>query len=287
MNTPTQLAAPSETAPIERQAPRWPAWARAAITPVAFLFALYLGASPLLPFQRTLQDAPLGLQVTAMVGAHLLVALASVGVLALLVRFLQRCRLRDIGVLWSARSLRLLGLGVAVSLGITLPAGLALQAADLLRLPPGDSSAPSWAHVALAVSMAFLLQGIPEEWFFRGWLMRVLGARPVRAVWISALVFGSIHVLSSGGQQGLGERAIYVAMATAFGLSAGALALAQRSVWSAIGVHAGFHLANLAAAFLGVGQGPWLWAAIAAGHVAIALYVLHTRPLPVTVVLDR
>lgn len=146
---------------------------------------------------------------------------------------------------------------------------------------------PLWAEIVIALSMAFFLQGIPEEWFFRGWILRVLGDRPVRAIWTSALVFGAIHVISEGGQQNVVEHVVYVAMATGFGLSAGALAVALRSVWAAIGIHAGVHVANIIALVLGVGQGPWLWGAIAVGHLAVGLYVLRTRALPAPVVLDR
>ena len=256
-----------------------PVWLRVALAPVLFLATLMLVTAPLALVEQPLQGASYGVLLAVLVTAHLAVTLACLGVLWLLARFVQRCRLGDLGIRWTRRSLPLLGLGVLASVLITVPLGLVLQQAGLLRPTPAADGVPGWAQVGLALSAGFLLQGIPEEWFFRGWLLRVLGDRPVRAVWISAAVFGSLHLVSSGGQENLLERAVYVAMATGFGLSAGALAVATRSVWTAIGIHAGFHVANLAAGGLGVGQGPWLWGTVAVGHLVLALVLLRRSDL--------
>lgn len=207
----------------------------------------------------------------------------------LLTRALQRVRLRDIGVLWSSRSLPLAGLGALLSIGLIVPLGLALQAGGLLREPGPNpfGEFPVWIQVAFFVSMGVLMQAIPEEWFFRGWIMRVLSTRPTQAVLASTAVFGIPHLLSAGNQQSVTDFVTYMLMAAAFGLSAAVLAAVLRSVWVAIGIHAGIHIGNLIASLMGVGTGAWLWALIAVGHVAIALYVWRTRGLPREIVFDR
>lgn len=285
----TQTPAPTiDTQASTVQRPRWPAWLRVAIAPVAFLAVVYSAMIPLLLFQTALSDSAPGVRLAIMLASHVLVVALSVGALRLMTGLLQRCSLKDIGILWSPRSLRLLGLGLAVSIAITVPVGLLLQGLGLLResYQPSDG-VPVWMEVGLALSMAFLLQGIPEEWFFRGWILRVMGNRPRRAIWTSALVFGVLHLTSAGGQENAVERVVYIAMAVGFGLSAGVLATVTRSVWAAIGVHAGIHVANIIGTALGMGQGPWLWGAMAVGHIVVGLSVMRARGLPDRVTLDR
>lgn len=91
------------------------------------------------------------------------------------------------------------------------------------------------------------------------------------AIGVSVAYFGAMHLLSSGGQQNLGERFIYLFPAAAFGLSAVALALLTRSLWAAVGVHAGFHFATAVATVQGVGDGPAMWVATGIAHTAIGL----------------
>lgn len=261
--------------------PRWPVWLKVVLTPVIFLTIVTAGVLPLLPFESALQSASPGVMLVAQIAMHLTVLALAAGVLWLMARFIQRVRLRDVGVLWSGRSLQLLGLGLAISIAITVPAGLLLQELGLLRdyFEP-NTAVPAWMEVAVMLSMAFFLQGIPEEWFFRGWILRVMGHRPVRAIWTSAILFGIIHIISEGPQENLFERLVYVAMATAFGLSCAVLATTLRSVWVAIGIHAGIHVANIIGTLLGMGQGPWLWATIAVGHLLISGYAWRTHNKP-------
>ena len=58
-----------------------------------------------------------------------------------------------------------------------------------------------WAILALMLGRAFLLQGIPEEFIWRGWLLPSLGAKTSMrwAVGLSVIVFGSLHLVSRGG----------------------------------------------------------------------------------------
>lgn len=142
------------------------------------------------------------------------------------------------------------------------------------------------------LSAAFLLQAIPEELIFRGYLLASLRMRPIPAVLVSGVSFAALHLASSGGQQGWGERFAYLAMPLGFGLAAGALSLLTRSLWIAVGIHGGPHVTVLAAtllervdpAFVG-GNGPVLWLLAGLGWTlvaAVAMWVLARRSGPRT-----
>lgn len=91
------------------------------------------GVAPFAAIQAAGVTMPLGVEVTVTIARTLLVVVLSLGALWLMARYLQRVRLRDIGVLWSGHSLRLLGLGLAVSVAITVPAGLVREQLGALR----------------------------------------------------------------------------------------------------------------------------------------------------------
>ncbi|MFN2535472.1 MAG: lysostaphin resistance A-like protein [Pseudonocardiaceae bacterium] len=97
------------------------------------------------------------------------------------------------------------------------------------------------ASAAILIALSVLLvQGFPEELVFRGYMFRNLGATlPLWAtVTVSSLIFGSMHVFSSGGATTLGERMLYAVAMTGFGLMlaacrtvSGALWLGHRPTW--------------------------------------------------------
>ena len=97
------------------------------------------------------------------------------------------------------------------------------------------------------ISQAFLLQAIPEELLFRGWLFATLRARPVLAIAVTTLSFTVIHLASNGGQTSFAERLLYLALPFGFSLLAVGMLLWTGSLWSAVGVHGGFHLGNAVA----------------------------------------
>lgn len=81
-------------------------------------------------------------------------------------------------------------------------------------------------------------------------------------MYISAAVFAVCHLTSRGGQESTWERFVYPIVPFGFSLLAGALLLITGSLWAAVGVHAGFHVATVInTVWLGVGNGPELWAA--------------------------
>lgn len=63
-------------------------------------------------------------------------------------------------------------------------------------------------------------------------------------------MFGVIHIVSQSPADTVAERLLYVVAATGLGALATAARLGSGSVWPAVGVHGGFHVATFAT---------WLW----------------------------
>jgi len=172
-------------------------------------------------------------------------------------------------------------LGMGVILVLVVATGLVVEAVAPTR--PVDAGSitggwPLWAVIAIALARAFLLQGIPEELIWRGYVMQTLRTPPVVTAYISAGGFAVLHLASQGGQQNLLERLLYLAVPFGFGLLAAALVIRTGSLWSAVGVHGGFHVATtILTLWCGVGEGPVLWVAWGVITTAVAAWLLH-RP---------
>lgn len=275
--------------------PRGPLWLRVLLVPVAMLVGALsptLIQVPLswIPGAREWFNNPANLHLSVWVDVVIraMPTITALFFVWLLITRLDRRRLRDAGVLWTRDSLRLLGLGLAVSAVVVLVTATTLQSS---ARPFEASGLPLWFAIYVAIANAILLQGFPEELFFRGYLMQTMRAHPLAAVAVSAVVFGAMHWVSAGGQQNALERFLYLLNPMAFGFCAAALVLLTRSLWPAVGVHAGLHLANLVAVLLGLSvEGPMLWVASAVGYVivgVVALSLWRKRGGRAPVVLDR
>lgn len=270
----THPAAPDQSV----ASPRLPEPIRILLAPVILLAAIFVPY--LLTLAPPVQQAVAGMpEVGQLAVALVLLAgttLVAVGLLALVARYVDRVRLRDYGWRWDARSLPALLLGIGVSLACVIPALAVLAAMGLLGAPEDRGDAALWIVVTMALGQAFLLQGIPEELIFRGYLLTTLRDRgPVAAVWISAVLFGALHLVSQGGQQGVLGHLAYLAWPFGFGLAAGALCLATRSVWAAVGIHGGSHVATLITDLLGWGSGPVAWVTIGVIYTLVGVLVLR------------
>ncbi len=274
--------------------PRGPAWLRVGLTLMALIVSVFLPSVLMLPLAAfpdlvaRLNEPGSTLGLTLVIAQSGLVLALAVAFTRLLVTRLDRRRLRDTGWTWTRASAPLLGLGLGLSAAVVLITQL---------VAPSDRTLdglrePAWAAAVILVAQAVLLQGIPEELLFRGYLMQTLRRRPLVALAVSTLLFGVIHLASSGGQRGWGERILYLATPTAFGFAAAALLLLTRSLWPAVGIHAGFHLATLGVASLGLAStGPAVWLVAAAGYtvagvVALALW-LRRGGHRTTIAIDR
>ena len=160
-------------------------------------------------------------------------------------------RLTSRGVLWFFSMIAVACIIFAITMGIAHLAGV--------KGIPEDSSGDTWwANMILAFGLGFLLQAIPEEIIFRGWLIPSLGNTKL-AVALSVVTFGVIHIVSQGGQQNLVERFIYLIMPLGFAFAAAIVRLASHSVWAAIGVHGGLHISGTIMFFLPNESSPLQW----------------------------
>ena len=283
---------PSEGRSVAAQAPasRWPTVVQVLVAPLLLAVAVALPALlTLLPGVRRINDPglPTWVDAAAVVGLSVLVLVVAVAAVALVARLDGHRRLADLGWRWDRGRLASLVIGIGVAAVVLVGVGVPLTQAGMLRVDDTETvSGPLGTALVVGLAQAFLLQGIPEELVFRGYLLRSLRLGPARAVLVSGLAFGAIHLISQGGQQGWGERLAYLALPTGFGLAAGALALTTGSLWAAVGVHGGVHLTSLVVGVLAargvgtpIGDGPalWLLAGLAWTLFAVVLLVVRHR----------
>lgn len=198
------------------------------------------------------------------------------------VRFIERERMRNIGWSWNRWSAVWLLLGVVVSAGLLLAARSVLPSTgEAPGLGALEGEAPAALTVVLILTQGFLLQGIPEELIFRGWLLSTMRSRPVVSVIVTTLSFTVIHLISQGGQQSFAERLLYLVLPLGIALLAVGLLLWTRSLWAAIGVHGGFHLGNnLASLLLPQAIDPTLiWIAVGTTQSVVGLVLVVTALL--------
>lgn len=149
---------------------------------------------------------------------------------SLRLRLTRRALLWVVGMILTA-----IAVDVAVA-GIVHVFGFAAENGNAPQLP-------WWAAAVMIGAQAFLLQGIPEEIIWRGWLFSSLGETRFAAV-ASVLGFTALHLVSQGGQQNLLERITYLALPCGFAIAALIVRFVSGSTWAAIGVHGGFQVAN-------------------------------------------
>lgn len=259
-SSPTAAGPPPSSPDPAAAAPRRRLQALAVVGPVvALLLATFIpfGLMQLL-LPATDEKTPAGVAVALVVLPSLVVCLGAIGLCAILLRW-HGLRLRDAGFRWTGASLPRLLVGLTIGAGVVVAVGVPLTRLGLLRTDEGGVGLPWWAVVIAGLAQAVLLQGLPEELLFRGYQMTALRLRPVAALFVSATVFGLIHLLSNGGQANALERVLYLTFPFGFALTGGALMILTDSLWAAVGVHAGVHVGSLIGVFLGIGDGPQMW----------------------------
>lgn len=286
MTLPTSDAAlTSEPTPgADPRPPRlWPWQVRGILVPMVLMignYALIVPAMALIgPLFRT---ASMEVQAVVFACLGLLVPLVAITAVVLLMRRVDRRPLREAGLFFDRWSLPAFLLGVAGSVVAIAPLGFALQNAGLLRGGAVSTTAP-WVIAINALVMGLLVQGFPEELVWRGYLMQTLPWRSPLIALYSAGLFGLMHLVSSGGQENVWERVLYIVQAFAFAFFAAVLYQATGQLWAAVGVHAGLHFANAWIEYAGVGSGPNLWTAQSAAYLIGAAAILlwqRTRPAP-------
>ncbi len=119
---------------------------------------------------------------------------------------------------------------------------------------------------------AVILQGIPEEVFFRGYLPQTLETTPYKALIISTVLFGVIHLVT--GPKVLPDMFFSVLQPTFFGFAAFAISYSYKSTWGGIGVHAGIHFANGLNEYLEIGYSNTLWFISALSYLVLGLIII-------------
>ncbi|MBE6474365.1 MAG: CPBP family intramembrane metalloprotease [Actinomyces succiniciruminis] len=192
----------------------------------------------------------------------------------LLITRLDRARLSDLAMRPSPRALAWCVGMVAVAFAVMPMAGAVSEALGVPREEPAMPGDTWWSAILIQIALGFFLQGIPEELVWRGWLFRSLGSTRTAAA-VSLLAFTVMHLISQGGQEGWGERVIYLAMPFGFGAAAMAARWASGSTWAAVGAHGGFHLSSLLAVSTGVPvDEPVTWAVIGCLWLVAGVIVL-------------
>ncbi|MGO1544848.1 MAG: lysostaphin resistance A-like protein [Gulosibacter sp.] len=201
-----------------------------------------------LAMQLETNSVPQGLIVLA---GHIVVFAAIVFMVWGWMRLVERKPLSAAGWRGGWSSIGWLGAGTLASIVVmavaTLVVTLVLPTPAVEALPEanaGVAPTPIWLLIAIVITKSYLLQGIPEELLYRGWLFSVTRDRPwLTMVWTS-LAFTVIHLISSGGQETVLDHILYLAVPLGFGAFAGALVLLTGSMWVAAGVHGGLHIAS-------------------------------------------
>lgn len=211
------------------------------------------------------------------------VAMGACGVLLawLWIRVIDRRPYRQTGITFTWTSIPWYLAGALLDIVVCAAVSYPLKAAGLMT---GDPM-PMQQSLAIGILGVFiggtLAQGLPEEATFRGYLQQSLAPRTTWFVClVSAAAFGILHLLSSGGQENVAERFLYLVQPFGFGFLAAALVIVTRNLWVAVGVHGGNHFwGDLIAPLTGIPGRPAAWVAtgIAQFAVGVALLVWHQR----------
>lgn len=161
-------------------------------------------------------------------------------------RFVERRQLRAIGLFDISKILPGILGGTAI---VAVPMAIGWVFLSLFSEPEAQHDAvPNTASVGVIVASvvyvlvrSYLLQGIPEELIYRGWLFSTTAERPIFTVVWTTLAFTVPHLFSSGGQQSTTDFLLYLVLPLGMAVLAGAVVVWKKSVWWAAGTHGGMH----------------------------------------------
>ncbi|GAA3127799.1 hypothetical protein GCM10010466_18250 [Planomonospora alba] len=167
--------------------------------------------------------------------------------------------------------------GTAAGLAVVVAADALCVLAGAAEWDPDASLASVPAWLTVIVPSALLVQAVPEELWFRGYLFRHLRASlPLgAAVAITSVLFGMLHLVSSGGTGAAAEKPLYVLQAVAFGFMLAACRIATGDLWLAVGFHAGYCMLNERLVTAGEGLVPVELLCLAAVLAGAALLTLR------------
>lgn len=203
-------------------------WQRILVFPITRIVLYFVGAG-LLGFLFDLVGVPVLRLLRVPEPAKPLESLAAILALVLLVRFVERRRLKEAG-LGAAGLVRDTAAGFLAGAVLMSMAIGAMALAGVYRV---QSVQLSWAVLGLGL-WHYLWVGVFEEVLIRGAVFRILEEwlGSWMALGISALVFGLLHLMNPGAS-------LFAALAIAAeaGILLGAAYMLTRNLWMAIGIH--------------------------------------------------
>ena len=239
-------------------------------------------------------ENPVGLVESFAVGSCVLLIHGAAVVLALILcyvlgRTLDRGRHVSVGLRIDRCSLLWLAGMILAALVVDLVVAGMLHALGLAGGDQPVSQGPLWLVIVESFSIAFLLQGIPEEVIWRGWLFSSLGETRCAAV-SSVLGFTALHLFSQVGQQNLIEHITYLVLPCGFAVTALIVRLVSGSTWAAIGVHGGFHMVNYfvsGSMHLPADSVTWVLQGLLWAAVGLLILAFHRRRQRLAALTDR
>ena len=218
------------------------------------------------------------------IGAFIVVVYGVATILALILCFvlrrsLDRGRSVSLRLQVDCRSMRWMTGMILIAVAVELTVAGLIHALGLASEGGAAPDLPWWAMVVATFSQAFLLQAVPEETVWRGWLFSSLGETRFAAV-SSVLGFTVLHLLSQGGQHNLLEHLTYLAGPCGFAVTALIVRVISGSTWAAIGVHGGFLVANDVLTdrlHLPVGSITWILQGVIWAAVGLLILAFHRR----------
>jgi membrane protease YdiL (CAAX protease family) len=152
----------------------------------------------------------------------------------------------ELGLAVSHRAIARALLGAAAGAAAVCAANAACVALGAADWDPDAALASVPAWLTVIVPAALLVQAVPEELWFRGYLFRHLSES--LPLWVTVAVtsalFGALHIISQSGAASVPEKLLYVVQATAFGFMLVACRIATGELWLAVGFHAGYDMLN-------------------------------------------
>ena len=254
---------------------------------MTFACALMPGVVALIPPLRSFAAAhphPQGDTGDLAIGAFIVVVYGVATILALIFcyvlrRSLDRGRSVHLRLQVDCRAMRWMAGMILIAVAVELTVAALIHALGLASKGGAAPDLPWWAMVVATLSQAFLLQAVPEETVWRGWLFSSLGETRCAAV-SSVLGFTAVHLFSQGGQHNLLEHLTYLAGPCGFAVMALIVRMISGSTWAAIGVHGGFLVANDALTdrlHLPIGSITWILQGVIWAAVGLFILAFHRR----------
>jgi uncharacterized protein len=212
-------------------------------TVLGFLAALLIGATPAVILFDYIYEPPFERADQLLGGFGIL--LTSVILLYAIRRNDANSPWKGLGLRWDWQSLAGLPIGLFLAaVTITIITVVAVEFGPVEWRPVEDIRTELALQTVLISIVAILLvEAVPEELWFRGYLYDTLleNQSQFAIIVITSVAFGSLHVLSQP-PTGIEQRILWVIMATALGFVLVVTRIASGAIWMPVGFHLGHNL---------------------------------------------